>query len=472
MSAVLVVAAAPLIFVWLSDLGDSSVGKRMRHNVESTATEAGRLLADPGPAGPMSGTLEGLAWRNSVWLRVVDEGGALTTDLDEEGLVAGWFGDVFFGPDGAPSLEDFDTTLPPLQERAVVKAATTDTPVSECSTSAEGSLLVCHAATRVETPDGPALVYVQESSRRAIRALYDVRYQLVKLTLFTGLAGIALGWWLSSRMLAPIEILREEVLARADSPQRATRIDLERDDEFSDLALAFNELLERLAARNLAYEAFVADLAHELKNPVAAVRVCAESMEKASGLDATRTARIARVLGTSSRRLDALVTRFLDIARAEAGLPDAEREPFDLTALVTGLAEAVQNDERFGGVRISLTADPVQVVGVPERLETAIRNLLDNAASFSGPGGEIQVTLTVDNPDAVLAIKDSGPGIAAEDLDRVFDRFFTTRRHAKGTGLGLALTRAVIEAHDGTIHAESAPGEGARFTVRIPKNAS
>lgn len=461
---VLAVAITPLVFVWLSDLGDSSAGARMRANVTEVAQSTAATLTDLAlPPAERLEDIDRLAWRRAVRVRVVD-GAEVSVDLDREGVVANWFGDLFFGPDGAPSLADWDATLSPLPERPEVLAAEPMSAVS-CDAASSGALLVCQATVRLD--DGRVVV-VQESSRRAIRALYDVRYQLVKLTLFTGLAGLALGWWLSRRMLEPIEVLREEVLARAETPHRAKPIGMRRNDEFGDLALAFDELLGRLATRNRAYEAFVADLAHELKNPVAAVRACADSMERAGALDEARSARVARVLGDSSRRLDALVTRFLDLARAEAGLPDVERGPVDLHELVSALADVVQQDVRFRGVSIAVAADAVTVEGASERLETAIRNLLDNAASFAGEGGQVSVRLSHDGEQATLEVGDTGPGIDPADLPRVFDRFFTTRGQQRGTGLGLALTRAVVEAHGGTISARSAPGEGATFTVHLP----
>jgi two-component system sensor histidine kinase ChvG len=300
--------------------------------------------------------------------------------------------------------------------------------------------------------------------------LYAQRRQLVKLTLFVLLAGLGLAWWMGSRMVRPVENLREEVLERARTAIPKAELSVEREDEVGDLALAFNALLGALAERSRANEAFVADLAHEFKNPVAAIRACAERLEGEGTLDEARAKRLAQVLSQSSRRLDALVSQFLELARAEAGLPNETREPVDTSALVRGIVDTARLDPRFAGVRFDVHTldDGPEVNGVPYRLESALRNLVDNASSFAGDGGTVTVHVTCPNGTAEIVVEDTGPGILAEDVPRVFDRFFTRRETKSGTGLGLALTRAVVEAHGGTIHAQSPAGKGARFVVRLP----
>jgi two-component system sensor histidine kinase ChvG len=234
---------------------------------------------------------------------------------------------------------------------------------------------------------------------------------------------------------------------------------------------AFNTLLARLEQRSLAHEAFVADLAHELKNPVAAVRAVGESLAQGTA-DAERAARLSRILIDSGQRMDDLLSQLLELARAEAGLATEPRSSLDLGELIAGLTEAARLDERHRGIRFELIAPPAaRITGVASRLETALRNLLDNAASFAAPSPSgdrwVRIVLSI-GAQAELQIDDSGPGIRPEDLPRVFDRFFTTRPERRGTGLGLAMVRAVVEAHGGAVRAESPPGQGARFVVSLP----
>jgi two-component system sensor histidine kinase ChvG len=263
-------------------------------------------------------------------------------------------------------------------------------------------------------------------------------------------------------------MLRAQVLARAAQESPGPRIDLPRRDEIGDLALAFDGLLRTLDERRVANGAFVADLVHEFKNPVAAIRASAEQL-RARDPD-PRTERLARILEASSERLDALVTQFLELARAEAGMPSEARAPIDVAALARGIVDSARGDARWSGVTIALRSPAEAIVpGVAVRIESAFRNLVENAASFAAPAGEVEVLVESAEHAVHFAVRDTGPGIVDADLPRVFDRFFTTRGSARGTGLGLALVKAVVVAHGGEVRAESSPGDGATFHVSLPR---
>jgi two-component system sensor histidine kinase ChvG len=212
----------------------------------------------------------------------------------------------------------------------------------------------------------------------------------------------------------------------------------------------------------------VADLVHEFKNPVATIRACGESLAS-SDVTPERAQRLARLLQESSTRLDALVSQFLELARAEAGMREEAWESVDLAALARARVARAREDERWKELRFELeAAAAVPVRGVSERLETVLDNLLANAASFAHPGGVVRVTVAAAATHAQLRVTDDGPGIAAEDAPRVFERFYTSRRHDKGTGLGLALVRAIVEAHGGSVSVASELGNGATFAAHLP----
>lgn len=281
-------------------------------------------------------------------------------------------------------------------------------------------------------------------------------------------AGVLIAWRLGRSIAQPIETLRDALSLHDRSPGTFGSAVVDRRDEVGQLASAFNALFDRLATQARAHEAFIADLAHELKNPIATVRACAERMDGAEGTAASQAV-VARALGDSSRRLQTLVAQFLELARVEAGLPAEVREEVELTALLHGLLEGGLR-ARFPAVRFELSTPtgPAPVEGVPARLESALRNLLDNAGSFSGSGEVVEVIVERREAEALVRVSDRGPGIAPELLPRVFDRFFTTRGDDRGTGLGLAMSRAIVEAHHGSIRVESAPGRGATFVVQLP----
>jgi two-component system sensor histidine kinase ChvG len=465
MAVVVAVVLMPLALVAVTGVEERRVGGRLAESVRAGAEEA---AAEPSE-------LDGIARRLDLRIRVLDPHGATLAEADHEagGNPLAAVGALFFGNDGAPSPRAFDESLGPLEERPEVRGASVGADVQvECRTSTGSKLLSCSAARRVAGPGPARLVYAQASSRRAVRALYDLRYEVSKLVVILLPVGILLAWWLGWRTVRPIEQLRAQVVASAAGRLTGARLELARSDEIGDLAAAFNGLLRALDERRQANEAFVADLVHEFKNPVAAIRACAEQL--GAGATNSRTDRLVGVLEQSSGRLDALVSQFLELARAEAGMPTEPRAPVDLAALARGVLESERTDVRWGGVRFALREGPgarsASAPAVSVRIETALRNLVENAASFAAPDGEVEVVLDATDEVVSVSVRDTGPGIAEADLPRVFDRFFTTRGRTIGTGLGLALVKAMIVAHGGEVRAESTPGRGATFHVTLPKD--
>jgi two-component system sensor histidine kinase ChvG len=312
------------------------------------------------------------------------------------------------------------------------------------------------------------VIHVQDSAERPLPLLYALRFQLGRLTLVILPFALLLSLWVGRRLVGPLEALRDQVLGKVREQRPRADLRAPASNETDQLAQAFNTLLERLDERRDANQAFVADLVHEFKNPVATIRACGESLAS-SDVTPERAQRLARLLDESSARLDALVSQFLELARAEAGMREEAWETVDVAALARARVARASVDERWSTLRFELAAaTPARVRGVAERLETVLDNLLANAASFAGEGGTIQVVVAADAQQVELRVTDDGPGIAAEDAPRIFERFYTSRRHDKGTGLGLALVRAIVEAHGGSVALESVVGQGATFSARMP----
>ncbi|MCP4917648.1 MAG: HAMP domain-containing histidine kinase [Proteobacteria bacterium] len=467
----LLVACAPMVFIWVSNLTDATVGDQMLAETEDATARVEQVLTSRHNRARQKIELEGIARSAAVRVRVVDEAGEVVHDIDHDlgdGLMTALAG-LFFAPDDAPTLADYDADLPLIDKRLEIGMARARGSAGGCEHSPAKKLLVCHHARRVGLEDGTVVIYSQESSRRAIRALYDLRYQMLKLTMFQVGFAVLLGVWLGWRIVRPIETLRRQVRARTQPRVSTQPVHIDRDDEIGDLAGAFNELLAALRQRNDDYQSFVEDLAHEMKNPVAAIRVASERLD--GPVDEQRAKRLSRVLKDSSQRLDDLVTRFLELARAEAGLKDAARERVDLSPLIRALVEELS--ARFPEqTHHADVPDEAWVIGAPSQLETALRNLLNNAADFAGDGGIVRVLVLHDGPAFRIAVRDSGDGVAPEDREKVFERFFTRRSGRGGTGLGLAMTRAVVEAHGGSVIVadpvdDDAPG--AHFSVSLPR---
>lgn len=459
------VAVLPLGIIAAASLIETGIGDRLLDEVELAAREAADTFE------PQHGdALDDVSARFGVRLRIVDRSGSVLVDRDHHDTGASTaLGDVFMGPDGSPTLAQLDLERGPLFERAEIASALAGQPARGCESSPGGKLLECHAAVPI-VRDGAVIgaAHAQDGSRRAIRALYDLRYQLLKLTLIIVPCAIALGWWLGWRMVRPIERLRAQALAQVERLSRGTELELPRRDEFGDLAAALNRLIAEIRGHARAHEAALADLAHELKSPVAAIRAAAEALLDGPA-ELERTRKLAGVVSGAGERLDRLVHQFLELARAEAGLAGEPRELVDLAALAKGIVESLGSDPRCSAITLDVEVDGdlATLHGVPARLESALRNLLDNACSFARSRVRVRVRA---GEAIVVEVEDDGPGIPQSELAHVFERFYSKRVADRGSGLGLALVRAIAEAHGGSAHVRSVEGEGSTFAIELPRD--
>jgi signal transduction histidine kinase len=464
--AIALVALAPLLLVFAWSQVDRPVPGRLWTNVRDVMDASKAAAERHAPAA----AFDQLAREHRVRLRVVGAGGEVRVDVDAdrptdalERLEA-----FFLRPASAPTLREIDDAMGPVLDRAEVRLAREHGPFVRCEY--EG-LLYCQAIAT--TSSGDAIVYVQQSSFRAVGAVYQLRAQLVRMSLLVWPLAALLAWFTGGRIVRPLQRLRARALARPGQPRgRGDELGREHPpgDEVGDLAAALDAAFGALEDERRAHEEFVADLVHELKSPAASVRACADALEDAPSSD-DRTKRLARVLRDSSGTLESTVSRFMDLALAQAGFPREEREPVDLAAIARGVTASMTDDARFGDVVFEVDAPgPVLVLGVQHRLEAMLRELVDNGASFVGRGGHVVVRARVEGDRAVLRVEDDGPGISAVDLPNVFRRYYTTRGHARGSGLGLALVRAVAEAHGGQASALADRAKGAAFEVRLPRS--
>jgi len=468
--AIVIVALAPQILVVAWSLVDRRLPAHLHKQAQDGAETAAALLSRT-PGELPEDDLRRAARDGKVWLRVFEPDGKLLFNLyaDNPRTMLDRWEAFFLGDRDTPSLADVDEALGPVPERIEVLEARKRGSYVSCQ-SPRGGPELCEAIVVVSAPNVPGsrLVYVDASSERAVSAVLGLRHQLLRLGLLTAPVALVLALYTGRRLVRPLERLRQQALANAAAQSPSAVFDPERSDEIGVLADAFNVLLTALEKKRTDNEAFVADLAHEFKNPVAAIRVCADTL-LSGPLDQERATRLARVLRDSTGKLDQLVTHFLELARAEAGMPNEERSQIDVTALTRALVDRMPDDARYAALRFAFEGEqPAIVVGVPHRLDALFRELLDNGASFAGEA--VRLSVTALDSEVRVTVQDDGPGISSEDLPRVFSRFFTRReRQQRGTGLGLALVRAVAEAHGGTVMAESRPGEGARFEVRLPR---
>ncbi|MDQ8027319.1 MAG: HAMP domain-containing sensor histidine kinase [Brevundimonas sp.] len=266
--------------------------------------------------------------------------------------------------------------------------------------------------------------------------------------------------------------------------QRARAIslpDLEgRKDEIGDLARSLESMTETLSARMDAIEAFAADVSHEIKNPLTSIRSALETLPLVK-TEAQRE-KLTALLQQDVRRLDRLITDISNASRLDAELNRDRPRVVDLTVLLSDIVSVYEAGRKPGEARVVFTppeGDHAFIVGRDGPLGQVFRNLIDNARSFSPADGEVRLTLLRDEIDerAIhVRVEDDGPGIPAETLETVFERFYTSRPRGTAfganSGLGLSIVRQIVEAHGGTVRAENRPGDdgpaGARFEVALP----
>jgi two-component system sensor histidine kinase ChvG len=282
------------------------------------------------------------------------------------------------------------------------------------------------------------------------------------------------------RLAESAERVRHRIRSRVEFPDLTARR-----DEIGDLSGAIRDMTNALYSRIEAIERFAADVAHELKNPLTSLRSAVETLPLAKSPDSQK--RLLEVIQHDVRRLDRLISDISDASRLDAELQRGEMAPVDLTKLLNTVV-GVQNERGPDDApRVSITFEgggPLAFVvpGHDSRLGQIITNLIDNARSFAPLDSTVRVTCRKLRDEIEIVVDDDGPGINPDAFDKIFERFYTDRPHqnfGQNSGLGLSISKQIIEAHQGRLWAENrtavtaADGEepkvlGARFTVRLP----
>jgi two-component system, OmpR family, sensor histidine kinase ChvG len=252
-----------------------------------------------------------------------------------------------------------------------------------------------------------------------------------------------------------------------------------RDDEVGNLTRSLEDMTHALSERMDAIESFAADVAHEIRNPLTSLRSAVETLELVA--DPAKREQLQAILKNDIQRLDRLVTDISNASRLDAELSRDQPKFVDLGRLIGDVVALYQATARPGDVRVEFKphggADAVTVLGREGPLGQILRNLVDNARSFSPPGDVVTVGLVRVKNEAIATVSDNGPGIPAENLETVFERFYTSRPKGAAfggnSGLGLSIARQIAEAHGGTLRAENRIGadgkvEGAFFVLSLP----
>jgi two-component system sensor histidine kinase ChvG len=311
--------------------------------------------------------------------------------------------------------------------------------------------------------------------------LRNVRFELLRIFGVALCVTVLLSVYLATTIARPIHQLAEAAERAQGRGARAEIPDLtQRGDEIGDLSRSLRQMTNALWLRMSAIESFASDVAHEIKNPLSSLRSAVETAVRID--DPVKQQRLLAIILDDIERLSRLITDISDASRIDAELSRDVMEPIDLAAMLRTLVDIHETTRPQGAAHVALTLPDRRrgliVQGIESRLSQVFLNLISNAVSFSPPGAGIRVGVREDGRAVLVTVEDDGPGIPQEKLTTIFDRFYTERPAAEkfGThsGLGLSISKQIIEAHRGRIWAENrrdASGAvcGARFLIRLPQ---
>ncbi len=320
------------------------------------------------------------------------------------------------------------------------------------------------------TPPGEILL----AGRSVATELFDLRRTAWVLAAVGGgilLLGLAGGWWMVARAIRPIGQISSAAvqIAAGDLSQRINSA--ETDSELGRLVAVLNSTFARLDAAFEQQRQFTADAAHELRTPVSVVLTQTQTAlnRERSAIEYRETVEACQ---RAAQRMRRLIESLLELARLDAGQEPMKRMQFDLSQTARDCLRLIEPLAREQSLRVETDLRPALCLGDPERLAQVITNLVTNAIQYNRDNGQIKVASHLEAGSAILIVSDTGCGLAAADLSHLFERFYRAdpSRSEGRSGLGLAISKAIVEAHGGVIEVSSAVGQGTTFTVRLPQS--
>lgn len=329
-----------------------------------------------------------------------------------------------------------------------------------------------------KTADGAEKVLLTSNARDITRIVRAERVSVVLIMLTAVIVSVLLSLFLARTIIRPIRKLAGAAVKvrMGREPEMTIPKMPERRDEIGQLARALSDMSGALRERIDATEAFAADVAHEIKNPLASLRSALEGLGSVKDPDLQQ--QLITVANDDVRRIDRLINDISDASRVDAEMARTRFEPVDIGGMIEQLL--LSRERRDENITVEIAyARPgkgvTNVMGDDGRLERVFSNLLDNAVSFSPANGLIEIMATPDGDEVVVHISDQGPGIPKEQRDNIFNRFHSDRpaeeEFGKHSGLGLAIAKTIIEGHEGQIRSiDRLDGDsGACIEIRIPK---
>ena len=371
----------------------------------------------------------------------------------------------------AQRAEDYDEVL---------RALRGETASAIRSDTATGGLVLSVAVPVQRYKQVLGAIMLSTGSGEIEEEVRTVRLELLRIFGVALLVTVLLSFYLAGTIVRPI---RRLAAAAERARGRRARVEIPdftlRGDEIGDLSGSLREMTDALWQRMSAIESFAADVAHEIKNPLSSLRSAVETAVRIE--DPPNQRRLMAIILDDVQRLDRLITDISDASRLDAELSRFETEPIDIAAMLRALVDIHESTRTDGAPHLVLELTDrgrgLVVPGIETRLSQVFRNLIANAVSFSPTAGEIRLTARHDGRAVLVTVEDEGPGIPDDKLTAIFDRFYTERppgeKFGTHSGLGLSISKQIVEAHRGTIWAEnrtdaSGAVTGARFCIRLP----
>ena len=324
-------------------------------------------------------------------------------------------------------------------------------------------------------------VMLQTGGGNLEQKVNSVRADILRLFLIVLAVTVAMSLYLAGTIARPVRRLAQAAYEIRHGDGR--KVDIpdfsHRHDEIGELSVALTAMTAAIWRRMDAIERFAADVAHEIKNPLTSLRSAVETATRVQ--DPKQQKRLMAIIQDDVTRLDRLISDISDASRLDAEMSRLERAPVSLAGMLGTLVDVHTTTRDEGDPILDYhppdADEPLTVLGKEGRLVQVFRNLIGNAASFSPPGGRIQIQAERQGLDVVLSVEDEGPGVPDGKLAAIFDRFYSERpvgeKFGTHSGLGLSISKQIVEAHGGSIWAENRRDDagqvsGARFCVRLP----
>ena len=336
--------------------------------------------------------------------------------------------------------------------------------------SADYAALCAAPMVSVEGPIGAVLLSTPVDELR--QAILAVEAQLMTVFIAVAAAALIAAFVFAISRTAPIKALTSAI-RRMGKGDLSARVKVLASGELKELADSYNAMAEKIENFDQSRSQFVQNASHELKTPLATMKLLLENLIYQPDMPAELRAEFMQDMNHEIDRLSGIITDLLTLTKMDSEETAIKHEKFDFTELCIGAVHALQPAAEKN--RLTLTMDvakDVTLQGDESKLGQVIYNLIDNAIKYTPEGGSVHVTMKADGRNAVFAVKDTGVGIPEEDAKHIFDRFYRVdkarSRETGGTGLGLSIVRQMVQLHRGEIKVDSVFGKGSTFTVTLP----